>query len=103
MSPTSLNHLLEKFRARGQTNKIRSNLRVLLAAIEGLIFFARSSQQLKHLGIVYCIDQSHQRLGLIRQNMEQAPVRSRGFIRIKSSRGDNFSRRRWRWHSLDWR
>src|SRR2546422_3098306 len=100
MSPTLLDHLLEKFRARRQANEIRSDLRVLIAAIEGLIFFARSAQKLEHLGVVNRIDQSHQRLGLIRQNMEQAAVRRRGFIRIESSRGDNRSRRRW--HALAW-
>src|SRR2546427_10472544 len=100
MSPALLDHLLEKFGARRQANQIGSDLRVLIAAIEGLIFFARGSQKLKHAGIVYRIDQSHQRLGLIRQDMEQATGRSRGFIRIKSSSGDNLSRRRWRWHTL---
>src|SRR5260370_36513585 len=103
MSPATLDHLLEKFRARRQANKIRRQLRVLLAAIEGLIFFARGAQKLEHFGIVYRVDQSHQRLRLIGENMEQAPVRSRGLIRIKSSRGDDLNWRRWRRHSLDLR
>src|SRR5437763_14230819 len=101
MSPATLDHLLEKFRARRQANQIGSDLWVLIAAIEGLIFFPRGAQKVKHPGIMNRIDQSHQRLGLIRQNMEQASVRSRSFIRVKSSRGDNLSRRRWRWHTLN--